>query len=148
MDSKIYIIHTSSDTDWVKLLIEYLQASSTQPLNLESSSLSGSAANIEIVETRELKPDLFQVDRIIAKVSSAALSDPEFNFQLGGAWALNDGVIALVDSHLLDGDLPASLSRVTRLAGNGPQSIIDLATVPDKGGKPGIGHRAGVNILE
>jgi hypothetical protein len=127
MDSRIYIIHTPSDTDWVKLLIEYLQASSTQPLDFESSSLSGNAANIKIIEPRELKPELFRVDRIIAKVSTAALSDPEFNFQLGGAWALNDGVVALVDSQLLDGDLPASLHRVTRLRGNGPQSIIDLA---------------------
>lgn len=127
MDSRIYIIHTASDTEWVKILIEYLQASSAQPMGFESNLISSHAASIQIEEQKELKPELFRADRIIAKVSTTALSDPEFNFQLGSAWALNNSVIALVDAQLLDSDLPASLSRVTRMRGNGPRSIIDLA---------------------
>ncbi|MBN1655425.1 MAG: hypothetical protein JXA30_16790 [Deltaproteobacteria bacterium] len=127
MDSSIYIIHSSSDAERAKRLIEYLQASSAGPLRVQSSSVPEYSVDAEAESSEEIKSALYQVDKVIAEVTNAALTDPEFNFELGVAWALNDQLITLVDAEVTNGNLPQMLNRVTQIAANGPESLIELA---------------------
>lgn len=126
MGLSIYIIHTTSDSTRTEDLLKYLLASSDVPVDIRCSSLPGYGVDLDDADSDELKSLLYQSDTIIALVTEQALTDPQFNLELGAAMVLGVSFIPLIDPTVQS--LPPSLHKQNNsIILDNPHAVIDLA---------------------
>lgn len=127
MSSPVIICHTETDTEWVDLLVEYLEASSRDSLSIRCSSLPGYGLNSPETDGDEFRSAITHADAVIAVVTKEALGDAQIMLEIGAAWALDRWMVLLLDPGLTLEELPKPLQNLTCLLMDGPQALIQLA---------------------
>ncbi len=126
MISKVFVSHAVSEFERVGLLLRYLLACTDAPCEIRSSAVPGHTADA----TRGsdgLRDELRAAEVVVAVVTPAALSSPQFAIELGAAWALEKSIVALTDPQLTLTDLPGALREQPAFALEGPEAVRELA---------------------
>ncbi|MBN1652656.1 MAG: toll/interleukin-1 receptor domain-containing protein [Deltaproteobacteria bacterium] len=126
MSANFFICHTESDAEFVDLLVEYLEASSSNPASITCSHLPGYALSNEESDSGDLRDALMRSDTVIAVATPKALVDSQFMVEVGAAWAFDRWIIPLLDPQLTGNDLPKPIRDLPCLTLDGPRAVTEL----------------------
>jgi hypothetical protein len=127
MTTSIFICHCEADTQWVDLLVEYLEACSEAPASIRCSYLPGYALSNDESDSEDLKEALMRADVVVAITTHEALASAQYMVELGASWAFDTWIIPVMRSRFESRYLPKPIRDLTPITLNGPDDAIILA---------------------
>ena len=125
MGGRIFISHSTADSQLGCLIVEFLQAM------IEEAQVAGSSLPGHVPEGGEdslaaLKGRLAEADVVIGVITPQALASGEVPFQLGAAWSLGTRLLLLLEPDGSSSELYLPMGHAETLV-LGPEALIELA---------------------